>query len=302
MRNTMRVAVCLALGTGLGACGGALDTGAQALRDASAEVPDSSDEATAVQRRVLCDGTPRLRFHAFESQGGGQIEGAIMQIQNGLPALAIDGTCHYWISAGWGDSARQNRYRGWRTGELGEEARSALERVVGFDDLSVIGPCDPNPACADCGGRGMRNERSAISCQAMGTRFASAWAAIKNLAPTLWGQGTEMSVPLRVATQTAGWTYDSPAPWAWPLSRPMDDFNVWKTNLMGGVVSDPTELSQLRALRDSYLDTYDAADWLSSRWLWDGLPAAQGDDYQLVFMRDVLPYEDTNGHLRVQQP
>jgi hypothetical protein len=229
------------------------------------------------------------------------LSGSAVRVENGQPSIAIDGTCAYWISAGWlNDSLARDR--GWRTGQLPSDLRTILDATLGVYDLSSLSDC-PNPGgLSDASTRVLSNEQSSAQCRTSGTLFDPAWAILETRASALWAAATPLSAGIRLAAFVASdQPPTSPSPKLWPLTQPLSGFliNDVQVQFSPGVsklVSTSTDAKTLRTLRDQYLTDREASPDLFIPW--DGMLVSDGTTTVNLYMRDDLPYEDAQGLLQ----
>jgi hypothetical protein len=280
---------------------GASDAG---IDDTATGNPDSATNDSTVPPEPLCDGTQHLRLWVF-LPARDQVRGSMLRVENGLPFLAIDGTCSYWISGGWANDAL-SRDRPIRTGKLTETGAASVEQTVPLGDIARLGDCGPPPdGLYDYSFRVIRTAVAYASCftsapeLTAGTRFEAAWMTLETIANTLWNDGTPVTGALHVGAVDAPDGPSKTAPYIWPLAAPLGSFVLSNgdSNKVGvsHLVDDPTSASQLRALRDQYLADRTAQPGLYANW--DGLEVTDQTSTRLIYMRDATPYEDAQGLL-----
>jgi hypothetical protein len=254
------------------------------------------------KRQLLCDGEQHLRLWVLREGGGTQAAGSYVRIENGSPVLTIDGTCSYWVGAGWSEDALR-RDRPFRTGTLSEADVRAIEESVPLDDVAALADCVPNSTIPDGSTSIIRTATASASCGGItspsnpGARFTAAWTALRTIANRLWETGTPMDGALHVSAFATSGLGLAP-PYTWP-ARPLSAFVPADGDLyrrgVSGLVDDPDAARQLHALRDQYL-----ADKTAQPGLYAGAPHATDDSgvVFLVYMRDAIPYEDVRGLLK----
>lgn len=295
-------------GKGRSPAGGQPDAAVDAAHVDGAPLDGTATEAgTDAQppRVALCDQSPQLRLWVLvEPQLGRELPGSQVRVENGLPFLIVDGTCSYWISAGWIDDPL-SRDRGIRTGRLTARQVATIEQAVPLGDVGPLGDCAPKAGQFDVSTRTIAVPAASARCSSTGTRFDAAWSALGSLAQSLWQTGTPMGGPLRVSAVAApDGASSSPPPYRWPIASPLGGFILepgkdgMSLNQAGAshLLSDEQDANTLRAMREQYLLDRSAQPGLYSNW--DGLKSTDDADTALVYMRDALPYEDASGLLR----
>jgi len=251
---------------------------------------------------ALCDGTDRMRLWVLvEPTGDREVRGSIVRVENGLPLLMVDGTCKFWIGAGWSEDAL-SRDRALRTGKLSAADSKALEAALPLDDLMPLGDCKAVAGHFDASILAIRAERSSARCATSGNRFGAAWAAVQTIARTLWNQSVPLDGPIHVSAVEAPFDNTGSAkPYDWPITTPMASFLIpdGRGQFASGasrLVMEPDAAKKLRAMRDQYLADRGTKPGLYVNW--DGMKVSEEGKIALVFMRDALPYEDARGLLQ----
>jgi hypothetical protein len=231
---------------------------------------------------------------------GSELRASLVRVENGMPALTVDGACSYWVGGGWSEDPL-SRDRPFRTGRLSDADVGALERSLPLGDVGALGDCPPpQPGDYDYGVRVIRTASTEAVCKTTGTRFDAAWTTLQGLAAALWESGTPMDGALHVSAVDAPSSASTvPAPYAWPTALPLTSFILpdavqFQTGV-SVLVDDPVAAGQLRALRDQYLSDRTAQPGLYTSW--DGLEVTDQSVTALVYMRDAIPYEDAQGLL-----
>lgn len=248
-------------------------------------------------RQPFCDGVAHLRVAAAFVGGGPG--GLRVTTENGYALFAVDGTCTYWVAAGWMVGETFIKDRPVRTGKLSDADARLLEESLPLDDIaSLASTCSPN-GIPDADVRSIRAATGAAICSQglAGPAFEAAWTAVKTVATKVATEGTPVDGPIHVSALR-----DSPpksiVSYPWPVGLPLDAFIVDRNDVnkvgVSRLVDAPDDASRLRALRDECL-----AD-KAVRW---GLHPTEGmymtdqDLIASVVMRDAIPYEDAQGLL-----
>jgi hypothetical protein len=274
---------------------------------ACSSTPLSTDGGISMSdahRQSLCDGQQHLRLWALLGGGGQELPGSYVRIENGAPVFTVDGTCSYWVGGGWTEDALY-RDRPFRTGRLSDADARSIEASVPIDEVSVLADCAPG-GMPDASTRVIRTEMAMATCPSSltdGVRFGAAWAAVQAIAEKLWQSGTPMDGALHVSAvgpASLPPSPSSPPAYAWPAALPLGEFVLdssdWSNSGVSRFVDDPDAARRLRAMRDQYLTDRTAQPGLYSNW--DGLIATDQTTSAIVYMRDAIPYEDTQGLLR----
>jgi hypothetical protein len=279
---------------------GSTDAGSSDARSGDAR---SSDTGTG-NPEPLCDGAQHLRLWVLIAPQA-EVRGSMVRVENGLPFIAIDGTCSYWIGGGWANDAL-GRDRPIRTGKMRETDVVSVEQSVSLGDIAALGDCPPPPpGLYDYSYRLVRTAMTEAGCitaapsLTAGTRFEAAWMTLQTIANTMWNDGTPVNGALHLSAVDGAGDGATP-PYTWPIASPLGSFVLgsgdWTKVGVSHLVDDPTSASQLRALRDQYLADRSAQPALYTNW--DGLEVTDQTSIGYIYMRDAIPYEDAQGLLR----
>ena len=257
------------------------------------------DRATKVSGGgPLCDSASGLRLRVYgEAQSSREVNGSAVRVENGLPSLAVDGSCRYWINAGWTEDALA-RDRGWRTGILPGEISAALDTAIGSGNLGNLDDCPSATAVADSTPRMIANAGRAVRCVSSGRGFEAAWSVVSKHSTRLWSAGTPVTEGIHiVATLVPDQPPNAAAPLLWPSSVLLSSFLLPDPSLLTLVgVSQgvsTTDASWLRMLREQYLRNRSTTP--DAYLTWDGPIVTDGQITALLFLRDALPFEDGKG-------
>jgi hypothetical protein len=251
----------------------------------------------------LCDGEQHLRLWVLIETGGQQAAGSLVRIENGSPVLVIDGTCSYWVGAGWSEDAL-HADRPVRSGQLSAVDIDAIEGSVPIGDVAAIADCPGSGGPFDYDTREIRTALGTVSCPGTsGARFDTAWKTLQTVANRLWDSGTPMDGAIHVSAfgpASPPPSATSPPAYAWPIALPLSSFVLassdWSKRGVSRLIDDPDSTRQLRAMRDQYLADRTTQPGLYVNW--SGLIATDQITSALVFMRDAVPYEDAQGLLK----
>jgi hypothetical protein len=279
------------------------EVGGMEIGDIDAEVSGGGAHDSDGPIEPLCDGMAHLRLWALIAPRD-EVRGSMVRVENGLPFIAIDGTCSYWLGGGWTDDPL-SRDRPIRTGKMTDADVALVERAVPLGDMSNLGDCPSPPAgLFDYSYKIIRVATTEKRCftgapsLTAGTRFESAWSVLEEMAGRACMGGTPLDGALHVSAvdATAG---GSMAAYTWPIPFPLSSVVLQAMDWMKAGVSrsldDPDSVRELRALRDRYLSDRTAQPGLFANW--DGLKVADQTGTAYVYMRDATPYEDEHGLL-----
>lgn len=258
-----------------------------------------------VPREHLCDGVAHLRLWVLIAPAR-EVRGSMVRVENGMPFVAVDGTCSYWIGGGWTNDALM-RDRPIRTGKMTDADIATIEESVSLGTVAPLRDCPPPPSnLFDYSIRVIRTAGGDAQCftgapsLTAGTRFEAAWMTFEMIGDRMWNDGAPLTGPLHVSATDASAAVSAQPPYAWPIDAPLaslilpgsDEMKIGVSHL----VDDPTAAGQLRALRDRYLADRAAQPGLYVNW--DGLKVTDQTSVSFVYMRDAMPYEDAQGLLR----
>jgi hypothetical protein len=265
----------------------------------------SGDADADVSREHLCDGVAHLRLWLLIAPAV-EVRGSMVRVENGMPFVAIDGSCSYWISGGWTEDALSSD-RPIRTGKMTDADIASIEESVPLGNVAPLRDCPPPPSnLFDYSIRVIRTAGGDAQCftgapsLTAGTRFEAAWMTFQMMGDRMWNDGTPMTGALHVSAADASDAASAQSPYTWPINSPLASFILPGPDSMkigvSYLVDDPTAASQLRALRDRYLADRTAQPGLYANW--DGLKATDQTNVGFVYMRDAMPYENAQGLLR----
>ncbi len=275
---------------------GSTDHGDSSVPDDAAPLPPDA--------RGICDGTEDLRFAAYLISTA-LLDPSLKSLQTvGWSYLYVDGRCHYW-------TVDALPFRETHEGELTEEQAQALAKDFHYGSWSEI-----QGAWGSDGIHGpwiiVHDSRTGVACY-----FGCAGAPASVRAVTdrtvldgwigqLYDAGRPLSGPIRLAFEAWGWEGTgygddfSIRPSPWPLRQQPSEIAPWihnGTRTYAGPAENPpgghliAELDATSALRAARADkaTYSYPPWLA-------LGPAEGG-YASIQLRDVLPFEDAEGHI-----
>jgi hypothetical protein len=258
-------------------------------------------DRTSASSPSICDGTATLRLRVFVAdQPGRELRGSVVRTENGVPSLAVDGACNYWVAPGWTPDT-ENPDLGWRKGHLDVAQQKALDAVLPFDDLATLEDCGDGSAIFDASDMVIAGPSSRASCVVSGPRFHAAWSTVWNLSAELWNRASPMDGGMRVSAVLAN-SGDTSKVYPWPLGEPILGF-LLSTDAQfspgeGLAVTEPLGVGSLRALRAQYVSDRKATPGL----FFDGQKMSDGTTTALVYMQDMLPYADDRGLLPFAAP
>ena len=236
----------------------------------------------------LCDGRDGLTLRVSVESGGLEQLGGAVRVENGYPSFAVDGQCRYYISGGW-QGERMGRDLGWRQGALDASSMLALERVAGWDDLSLaIGDCR-GPQVSDGSSLFIGNTRSALMCSRAGDAD-DVFYAVRAVALGLWERGLPLDQGLHINAIDLGQAPEEPL-YDWPSAPSLTDLLPDTPAYEVRALVAASEASPLRELREHYLRDVPAMSYRGG----NGIFVTDGESKTTIFMRDALPYEDERG-------
>jgi len=264
-----------------------------------ASIPADPVGATgSTSAAVLCDGSEDVRFLWVGAASDG-ISGypTFAQVRrDGF--LAIDGQCHFWSASG--------ATRPVSSGTLSPEQAAAFATAIAYERFADYTPYD-DVGDPDCAGYGTTQiwapaSRAQCRCNCSEDPAAVGWLrvleAMSDLAvQELFANGQTLTGPLRLALVAFPGImpgdlftrfYD-PVPW--PLSRaPAANETYSELDFIdessGVEITDPGELSALRAARDIYIERDPGPDFTPVLWT---DPATQQLTGFHMLLRDELP-------------
>jgi hypothetical protein len=210
---------------------------------------------------LLCDGSEDVRFFQVDtgSDGIANYYNRIAEVRGG-GFLAIDGQCRFWTASGATNPVT--------SGTLSAEDAAAFASSIGYERFAEYAPYDDQEGCIGVGLTRIWSPASRAHCicacsedpELQGWGQAISWVRAPAVRE-LFANGQPLTSPLRLALMR----YDrllERDPMPWPLSRaPADnetypvDFDQLLLDESSGVeITDPGELSALRAARDSYME------------------------------------------------
>lgn len=252
----------------------------------------------------LCNGDSSLALWVLvEPNNSRELPGSAVRVENGAPFFVLDGTCSVWTNGGWA-SDQLGRDREVRRAHLTASDVKELDDELSVQDYTVLADCMLNSGTFDVSVRAIRRGQHYARCPSSGVRFDRAWAAVASLAQSMWASGVPVDGPIHVSAVMANDAPPgSPAPYAWPLDTPLASFllspgkdgsDLSKSGA-SYTVTDIESTARLRSLRARYLA--DRSGQPAKFVSWDGMRVSDGETAALVYMRDGMPYEDTQGLL-----
>lgn len=208
----------------------------------------------------LCDGSDDIRFLWVDAGSDGLENNYFFFAEaRGEGFLAIDGQCRFWQAAGATDPVT--------SGTLSAAAAAAFSAAIGYERFAEYAPFDDREGCLGTGLTRIWSpaSRAHCICACYEDPAAGGWRQVFNamLDPALrrdpFAGGQIVTGPLRLALISYGRLIDVPEPW--PLSRPPAQNETYAAEgsdaprldeTSGVEITDPAELSALRATRDAY--------------------------------------------------
>jgi len=251
--------------------------------------------------RHLCDGRDGLQVAAVNWVGGFRpASGSILYAQHGHGYFLLDGHCNYWVTGPDG-----NAHSG-RNGTIGPELRDRMERDLHYQSWPALAGAHCR-AVADGGVTTVSDVSATLSCSGgpyadVPSEFLEAFQLLGAFGDDLRATGAEETGPLRmyvvridpITRPPDDDLINPPVPWPLasdPASLALDQAAVEQGEPPPSLLVDvPADIAALRSLDASYhAEHRDARDQIPVR----------GPDGVLydVFIRDVLPFDDADGHL-----
>lgn len=211
---------------------------------------------------LLCDGSEDVRFFWVDTRSDG-IENYYHRIAEarGGGFLAIDGQCRFWTAS---DATSPVI-----SGTLSAEYAAAFASAIGYERFAEYAPYDDQEGCLGVGLTRIWSPASRAHCicacsedpELQGWGQVTSWVRTPAVRE-LFSDGQTLTSPLRLALiRYDGLLERNPMPW--PLSRapaenetyPVDFDQLLLDESSGVEITDPGELSALRAARDSYMES-----------------------------------------------
>jgi hypothetical protein len=215
---------------------------------------------------ALCDGSEDIRFVYFV--GGGFVSTYYsFTASRGLGFLAIDGQCQFWRSTEPGGVVS--------AGTLDPEDAETFASTLDYERVLAARDYEDPPSCTDGGTRVVWTPDSRMTCScgpcSDNPNAPSGWTiAFRTMSDARlndwFGSGQPMTGPARMVLLILQDSASEPNPLLpWPLSREPRD-NEWHLapasldESSGVELTDPDELSLLRATRATYLERVPGSD------------------------------------------
>jgi hypothetical protein len=248
-------------------------------------------------RGHVCDGSGSLRLAMARLSSFDRLQpGSQVLFENGSPFLYVDGNCRYWVQSddGWAGS---------RSGVLTPSQASQLEADTHYADW-IRGDWR-TPTLADASLDILYDTSVKLSCSSL-CGSSSAPDFLKDVTarfadivrPLSTGGGALQDQRVRISVvQLDPGAYDFVPHAAWPLAVALqgiaqDQGTAQMQGYGHGLLFQGADAEKLRALRATYVAG-------SYRQLGvPGLPIDDGGQVYLLFVRDVLPFEDASGLVR----
>jgi hypothetical protein len=207
---------------------------------------------------VLCDGSEDVRFLWVDGIFSGS-EYWRFADDRGSGFLAIDGQCRFWRARGGTGPVT--------SGTLSAEDAAAFSSAIGYERFAEYPRYNDQEGCVDEGLTRIWSPdgRAHCICACYEDSGLEGWLQVINairspVLDDLFASGQSMAGPLRLALIGYARLIDVGEPW--PLSRaPAEnetypvDFDLLLLDESSGVeITDPGELSALRAARDTYIE------------------------------------------------
>lgn len=252
----------------------------------------------------ICDGSDALRL-ALVLGGGGTVENEIERAI-GFRYLYVLGTCEYYAlptldGVQWPDA---------HTGVIDLDTEEALSRALTYGDLAEIAGLWGTDGLADASTLLVSDGVHTVACYGgceLGPLAAQALWREMGWITTLWEKGEPLLGSLRVSVVGFPGEAGSLPSAPWPLM-----VDPWSIATMATPTSDfPTvridegpELATLRELRRQYREDDLPADTPNSLYSHGHLLFHDLGEVDLfkLWIRDVLPIEDDDGHIPLPAP
>jgi hypothetical protein len=255
--------------------------------------------ASSASSQALCDGSDDIRFLYVRGASDGLLWHTPFTASRDGGFLAIDGQCRFWTA----NSAHERV----TSGTLSSEDAAFFATRVGYDRFAELPPYDDQVPALGVGLSRIWSPASHASCVAGCAEGSDAEGWFRVVAALEdsrvrepFANGQPVSGPLRLVL--VGYRGDASQlrtldrfPQPWPLSRPPSedelsyavDFEPPPLDESSGVdITDPGELSALRAARDAFLEIEAGAGYTPLDWI---DPATQQELYLHMLLRDELP-------------
>lgn len=223
-------------------------------------VPDDPVGATgSTSAAVLCDGSDDVRF-LFVLPGSDGLSGyPSFATVRGEGFVAIDGQCRFWSANG----ATQRVL----SGTLSADSAASFARAIGYEQFAEYPLYDDQQGCTGTGLTRIWSPagRAHCICACQEDPDLEGWLQVINTmsdpgVKELFANGQSLTSPLQLALIGYPRILDVPVPW--PLSRAPTQNEIYYSpdfdppfldESSGAKITDPGELSALRATRDNYV-------------------------------------------------
>ncbi|HTV24367.1 MAG TPA: hypothetical protein VMG12_36995 [Polyangiaceae bacterium] len=216
----------------------------------------SSGGAGGTSDTALCDGSEDVRF-VYVTGGGFVSDYYAFGASEGSSFLAVDGQCRFWrMGPGWVVTS----------GTLSPADASSFSNAVGYERFTELAPYEDDLQCPDAGTSRIWSPANQASCicgcdqSPEGQGWLPAFRAMSASRLDAWfGDAPSVTGPARLALINYPEGIADSEPLPWPLLRPPADDEIVTLNPLrldessGVEITDPNELSTLRATRDAYL-------------------------------------------------
>lgn len=275
---------------GNGGAGGAASGGSGGSGGASVVAGSGGQGGGAASAAALCDGSEDVRF-AWVA-GGGFVSGYYsFSTSRGLGFLAIDGQCRFWRSTQPGGVVSE--------GVLEPDDAAAFASTLDYERVLRVGRYEAPPACTDGGTNVIWTPESRMTCTcgpcSDNPSAPSGWTvAFRTMTDARlddwFGNAQPMTGPARMLLLSFADSAPEPNPvLPWPLARAprASEFDAERASIeesSGVELSDPDELSLLRATRATYLERVPGSDHTQLAYITAGSISAFD-----MLLRDELP-------------
>jgi hypothetical protein len=300
------------VGIGASACSNAAREGAPREPDSSAGSASDFPSCVVDQRSPepspkICDGSDQRTLSVRTGVGGLVADGSMVLYENGDTFLQVTGQCRYWIG---GYVVRTGQFSETEADEFGRDlfyGQWQSRCLVGswhqdavFDVPNLIFSDGADPVAVTC------LDDSPIAGLPEEIRsMRQAWNA---WVPRLAQAAERVDGPVRIVALVGFQHFEPTIPVAtWPLSWPLSSIAVdvdEDPNVVAPgrgeslLISDPAEVSAIRAIWDEYLSGAHG-EWFKVPPVpfKDRTPANDAGSEKLyrVFVRDTTPFEDERG-------
>jgi hypothetical protein len=283
------------------------EVGAVWLLVACASLLHACDHALAEEPAPICDGTSSIRLLAQTVTSEGRLlPGYPLLYENGAIYLLVDGRCHYWSFAA-------GAWSGVREGILSESAARSLSEALDYSEwprskgvwYPTLVPSDASALVL----RGSPLDGGAVVCVGCGAAGSSvpglsdamvrAFSNMQPEAERLWDAGADVTGPVRyiLASDPGNHLLDPHLEWPAQVgdaaSLAISYADAFTLQFFDPRIRrvEGAQAEALRALRRKRF-----TDPLYRNFEWIPVRDAADAGYWL-FVRDVIPYESTDGRL-----